>query len=711
MQRFSGMVSEMASFLARRVFCLLPDDDPMDEACRRVSAREFGRWVKDLPRIMATQGPIGEPPALAEAEKILEEVQREEIASPISPSLPLSPTTSLLTQSLLQVLEQREAYAASGTAGPSSPAWRHRRGLSNASIGYSLSSVPQSRRPASRKASFSITEAAPMSTRMRTLDLMSAGPSSAAHSRAATPLLRGRTLSRLGSVGPDMRNPSGTDQVHMELSTVLDEGEGDMSMSSVHAAFLGLRLESIHQERESSEGHEKLDDVTTIDSQSIDHGQDQDGEDQESNSRSQSVVRKRKRGARKGKGQVILQQQQEIARLQQENIKMRMQMEHFQNQSTRPKDVVAPPSAPLPPIPVESADALTIATESLARELSRKSRSTNGHNHRGSSAAVSPGSSMLSLASSTNSHSRSMNMHPITNAREGAKAAGVAASSLIAAGGATPGAMFPVSFASGSQNRRGRGASPATSKSRNTLSSSSVNVSLDCVSASGSSMSVLPTPTINKKQSKWKLSFGKSSSQSRATLAQQDEVLDISRDGGERVETKSTKAEKQKDPKDTAYNYENILDGLSYTGFISAPSSSSPPQSSAQESWRGRKPPIPPKVQVAPFGSSIASGSGDRWPQSERNVSPNSTRTGRSVAGTSSGPGSSVSLSQSSMSSNWRNSTITTNSSASNSSASSAYTRYSNGSMRSVSTVATSVSGNSGSWRGERQPPPNVKSE
>ena len=54
MQRFPGMTMPVAHFLATRVFCILgnaPDDNP------RVSAEEFGVWVKDLPAHFLAPGP------------------------------------------------------------------------------------------------------------------------------------------------------------------------------------------------------------------------------------------------------------------------------------------------------------------------------------------------------------------------------------------------------------------------------------------------------------------------------------------------------------------------------------------------------------------------------------------------------------------------------------------------------------------------------
>ncbi|KAI0688037.1 hypothetical protein BC835DRAFT_1408201 [Cytidiella melzeri] len=50
LSRFSGMTPAVADFLANHVFCLLPD--PHDDS-PRVSARQFGAWVRDLPDLLA----------------------------------------------------------------------------------------------------------------------------------------------------------------------------------------------------------------------------------------------------------------------------------------------------------------------------------------------------------------------------------------------------------------------------------------------------------------------------------------------------------------------------------------------------------------------------------------------------------------------------------------------------------------------------------
>jgi hypothetical protein len=49
MQRFSGMTAPVAEHLANKVFCIL--DDPMVDT-PRITASEFGAWVKDLPTLL-----------------------------------------------------------------------------------------------------------------------------------------------------------------------------------------------------------------------------------------------------------------------------------------------------------------------------------------------------------------------------------------------------------------------------------------------------------------------------------------------------------------------------------------------------------------------------------------------------------------------------------------------------------------------------------
>ncbi|KAI0256452.1 hypothetical protein BJV78DRAFT_467960 [Lactifluus subvellereus] len=49
MRRFAGMTLPVANLLIESVFCILdnPTDDP-----QRISAHEFGVWVRDLPTLM-----------------------------------------------------------------------------------------------------------------------------------------------------------------------------------------------------------------------------------------------------------------------------------------------------------------------------------------------------------------------------------------------------------------------------------------------------------------------------------------------------------------------------------------------------------------------------------------------------------------------------------------------------------------------------------
>ncbi|KDQ57694.1 hypothetical protein JAAARDRAFT_58281 [Jaapia argillacea MUCL 33604] len=183
------------------------------------------------------------------------------------------------------------------------------------------------------------------------------------------------------------------------------------------------------------------------------------------------------------------------------------------------------------------------------------------------------------------------------------------------------------------------------------------------------------TPTVTKKPSKWKLSFGKSSS--TVSTSDRTPVEEV-------VTTESGRIMSA-----TASNVTSLLMGLE------APSH----QVSSQDEWgRGRH---PKELYPAPNNTSQTWGQVnniERWANGverrpERGVSPTSTRSGRPLASSAS----------STASSNWRSS-ISTNSSAGASS--SAFTKYSNASARSVSTVATSVS--STSWRSPapKHPPP-----
>ncbi|EPQ57692.1 hypothetical protein GLOTRDRAFT_92494 [Gloeophyllum trabeum ATCC 11539] len=51
--RFPGMTEPVAKYLAENVFCIL--DDPQDDS-KRVSARAFGKWARDLPALFGVDG-------------------------------------------------------------------------------------------------------------------------------------------------------------------------------------------------------------------------------------------------------------------------------------------------------------------------------------------------------------------------------------------------------------------------------------------------------------------------------------------------------------------------------------------------------------------------------------------------------------------------------------------------------------------------------
>ena len=813
MQRFSGMTLPVAQFLAQRVFCILPEHDPLDRLSMRVSARDFGRWVRDLPALLAREGPVGVPPVLKELAQ-----EEEKMESPISPVSAMSNvtatggvTTSLLAQSLAQAFAQQEQAASSGSSGPSSPAWRHRRGLSNASIGFPLSSVPQSRRPSSRQASFSIPGIA-------------SGNVSAAGSRAATPHLRGRTLSLLGPGASGMsRAPSGTrEAVVSELPTVFDE-EAELDLSS---GSLGLsHVSNKGPEGERERGNENDNDNDDNDRE---HDHDHDHDQEESGSRSQSMVRRRKRGARKGKGQIIQQQQQEIARLQEQQATLQAQFErlasvvaaqHAQVTSPLPvsplsPNLMPPQSVPLSPVQAmggqgDTLDTLASASEALARELSRTSRSNSqSHSQNNHRTPVAPiplplplcTGNALTLAASTSARGSRSNsvaaatshtpngVHPQnypalpyghayphgfnTGASHGPApvhmrpipgnaARDVSPSrvpSVVSAGvtGPTPGALYPVAFPAHSG---------ASTTSEAAAYASSIISASSASSAATGAVSVVSAPTIAKKTSKWKLSFGKSSSSvnstgsnasgsSRPPIPAMQNVLDISRKNSEvslgsvagsakslqksengAGEEQARHAQQQAGTTSaTAISVTNVLMGLNSSattkvaaGAPSVTSQQTPPMQpppsgpippvpnllsppSTSEVWsRGRRPAGPNASTWGP--SHDRDRDRDRWPhgERERNVSPNSVRNGARGTPVAS---SASSVSNSSYSSNWRNSTAT------GSSASSAFTRFSNGSVRSVSTVATSVSGGSavGSWRNSNNghnkpgPPPSVSS-
>ncbi|KAF7315267.1 Kinase-like protein [Mycena indigotica] len=176
----------------------------------------------------------------------------------------------------------------------------------------------------------------------------------------------------------------------------------------------------------------------------------------------------------------------------------------------------------------------------------------------------------------------------------------------------------------------------------------------------------MPATAIAKKPSKWKLSFGKSS--------------------GASAFGRVSPVEEASSPSDlpmsaTASNVTDLIMGLS------APA---PPQSLAHDEHpRGRRV-LDPGYRAYNSSRSPHPDHRTRDAGSDRAVSPNSIRSHRPVASSSS----------SMVSGNWRSSLSTTSSAGTSTSA---FTRYSNASTRSVSTVATSVSASS--WRA----PPTAK--
>ncbi|THH15630.1 hypothetical protein EW146_g4874 [Bondarzewia mesenterica] len=228
------------------------------------------------------------------------------------------------------------------------------------------------------------------------------------------------------------------------------------------------------------------------------------------------------------------------------------------------------------------------------------------------------------------------------------------------------------------------------------------------------SPSVVPPPVqpvVVKKASKWRLGFGKGSSDRSASGRASPGVAV--------AELTSSRSEVSAKPiSTTATNVTSILMGLN------APATQTAADDAASTWSRGRQ----PKQSASLAPSSNASGTWSRsghsplphgqghvagieqWANGvdRRGTSPTSTRSGRPLASSAS----------SMASSNWRSSMSSTNTSTS------AFTRYSNPSTRSVSTFATSVSSTSSNWRNgqgkqpgrgkspfnaAQHPPPNVK--
>lgn len=361
--------------------------------------------------------------------------------------------------------------------------------------------------------------------------------------------------------------------------------------------------------------------------------------------RSTSTNKRRKRGARKGKGSAAT--------------------------PTTPKD--------------ETLDTLAIASQSLAREISKASKASSRHTE-----SIKSGKSGKSNWSTESARSMRVPFEPPVMF-------GIP-SALLSAGG--PAVLPPV---------------PPVPPL-----------------PSGPTVSVTAQPPVTKKPSKWKLSFGKTSA---ATLASSpvDEVSSTAINPTTNGVSTGTQTQAQL-MSATASNVTTLIMGLN------APPPPPPTVSSTEEpipSWsRGRKADRSPSANASenrnyrgpsagrgltsPSQNSLSSSPSrpyftsssphpsvergrerGRWPQLDsegRAVSPSSTRTGRhSHLASSASSVISNGVGSSSGSSNWRNSTSSAGTSTS------AFTNYSNSSMRSVSTMATSVSSNS--WRNSNKSP------
>ncbi|PPQ89493.1 hypothetical protein CVT25_012165 [Psilocybe cyanescens] len=347
---------------------------------------------------------------------------------------------------------------------------------------------------------------------------------------------------------------------------------------------------------------------TVIDQDNEDDVDDADGEiDIEGmTSRSTSTNKRRKRGARKGKGAIVV------------------------------AGVTSPPT------PQDNTlVTLAVASQSLAREISKASRSSS---HR----------SVSINASSSRSR---MNFEPVSMY-------------------AMPTAII-------------------TNNSRHPVPSTSV-------AAVTAAPPVIPSP-VTKKPSKWKLSFGKSSASTLANAAAAGRVspveevslpsLDLS--PSQAMATTASNVTSllmglnapppNPAPAAPLVKLDNDASSTWSRGRrardVQLPTTAKNPSKSPGHAITATHPP------------SSSNLSAEQWTfherTSDRAVSPNSTRSGRPVASSAS----------SVVSSNWRSS-MSTSSSAGTST--SAFTRYSNSSARSISTTATSVS--SASWRTSVKP-------
>lgn len=397
--RFAGMQPVFAEFLAKRVFCILPSNDPLDVAGQRIGARELGKWIKD--KLVGVMGRRKDEPALLDAgvTEMFEEAIKEQPGSiRMHTPLPLSPPQHAIP--LPQQLNAVSGVLADLPSVSPSPRWRHKRGLSNASsIGYSLSSVPQSRRPVSRKTSFSVAPGEGICAPGLMTSSSSNGPfpmisrpTSAAGSRATTPLLRGRSLAAsLGMNSTLSRAPSGNRELRTLFDHGIEEEEGESlgmglglevngqstaPVKDAHSPRSHTHYHHHHHHQDSQSHRREVDLDQTAGMAEV------EGDNSRSPSRSESThsaVRRRKRGARKGKN---VQLQQRLDMLEKALSEQQQLLHNTQQELNKVRQVQQPAQAPGPQVhavtaPATKADCLADKSQRLARELSRTSRSAS----------------------------------------------------------------------------------------------------------------------------------------------------------------------------------------------------------------------------------------------------------------------------------------------------------------------------------------------
>ncbi|TDL26212.1 hypothetical protein BD410DRAFT_836860 [Rickenella mellea] len=652
--RFAGMTPAVATFLTERVFCILDSDDPLDKRGRRISAHEFGMWVKDLPALLgpgssslSSNGIALPPPTpVISTTPAMNSTTTSPCASTLSSPTAFSPPSLYSAlQHHQQTQHQPMAFSSSTSSRvlpPGATVISHKRGASASSIGFSLSSVPQSRRPSSRQASIS-DHPAP-----------TANAASGTASGTATPALRGRSLSRAPSFGVE-GTPAGAANM-IELPTVFDNGleeDGEGEMEAEAEAEMEAEMDAEMDAEDAEVGTE-------------------------SGSRSTSVVRKRKRGARRGKG---LQQQQ----LQQQ-------------------------APPLPSSTVPSpgmVETLASASQLLARELSRQSRASQSGRPPAVHVSVPVHLVQAQAQAQTQQVQRepslpskpfaltslpakpaksapatptipSAPVTPATQAPAGAKVGivkkaskwklGFGKSSSNNGGGAKVPESGGVGSGAGYGNASGSGAGMGGRVDENVIRSNlGVGVGMGAIDANVHSSSIVNGHSPVRVRSQ---GSGQATPISMSPTPSSPHADARSRGRGTR-------------PAPLAG-----LDGSSTWGPSSAINSqtieswahnvqtgnTSHPAGSFHSNTNGNANVSNATTNVRKANPSITN--------SERNVSPMSTRRPASSA---------ASIAPSSTSSNWRSSSSTASTSTS------AFTRYSNGSARSLSTAATSVS--AGSWR------------